>query len=66
VKQALTDLIAARKEALENVALDARLRSERIDVSLPGRSAERGSVHPLTRGIGAHYDHLRPPGISSC
>ncbi|MBK9493734.1 MAG: Phenylalanine--tRNA ligase alpha subunit [Alphaproteobacteria bacterium ADurb.BinA280] len=51
VKQALTDLIAARKEALENVALDARLRSERIDVSLPGRSAERGSVHPLTRAL---------------
>jgi len=51
VKQLLTDLIADRKDTLENAALDERLGAERIDVSLPGRNAERGSVHPLTRAL---------------
>lgn len=50
-KQALTEAIAARKESLENAALDARLASERIDVSLPGRRAARGGLHPVTRTI---------------
>jgi len=49
VKQALTDAIAARREALEQAALAARLASERVDVSMPGRLARSGSLHPVTR-----------------
>jgi phenylalanyl-tRNA synthetase alpha chain len=49
VKQALTDAIAARREALEQAALSARLASERVDVSMPGRLARSGSLHPVTR-----------------
>jgi phenylalanyl-tRNA synthetase alpha chain len=38
--------IAARRDALEIAALDARLASERVDLSLPGPPRRRGSVHP--------------------
>jgi len=49
VKQRLQEAIAERKTALENAALEARLASERIDVTLPGRRQSLGSLHPVTR-----------------
>ncbi|MDN5925310.1 MAG: phenylalanine--tRNA ligase subunit alpha, partial [Xanthomonadales bacterium] len=49
IKQQLAEALAARRELLQQAELDQRLASERIDVSLPGRRAERGSVHPLSR-----------------
>jgi phenylalanyl-tRNA synthetase alpha chain len=51
VKDALGEAIAARKADLEEAAFTARLASERIDISLPGRDAERGAVHPVTRTL---------------
>jgi phenylalanyl-tRNA synthetase alpha chain len=45
----VADAIAARRSALEQAALDARLAAEHIDVSLPGRRGQRGSVHPVSR-----------------
>ena len=47
----LTAAIAARRQQLEQLALDHRLASESIDVTLPGRDAQRGSIHPLTRTL---------------
>ncbi len=47
----LSTALASRKEALEQAALDARLASERIDVTLPGRNGERGAIHPVTRAL---------------
>jgi phenylalanyl-tRNA synthetase alpha chain len=38
--------IAARREQLEAAALDARLASERVDLTLPAPPRRRGSVHP--------------------
>src|SRR5580658_10016173 len=38
LKDAVTEAIAARKVALADVALDARLKSETLDVTLPARS----------------------------
>jgi phenylalanyl-tRNA synthetase alpha chain len=38
--------ITARREALETAALDARLQSERLDLTLPAPPRRRGSVHP--------------------
>ncbi|MFX8984288.1 phenylalanine--tRNA ligase subunit alpha, partial [Acinetobacter baumannii] len=38
--------IAARKSALEAADLDARLQSERVDLTLPPPPRRRGSVHP--------------------
>ncbi|NII11788.1 phenylalanine--tRNA ligase subunit alpha [Oleiagrimonas sp. C23AA] len=51
VKQRLQQAINARREALEQAALDQRLASEKVDVTLPGRHAERGGLHPVTRAL---------------
>jgi len=48
-RDAISQALAARKSTLEESALDARLAGEAIDVTLPGRNAERGGLHPITR-----------------
>ncbi len=50
-KARLHESIEARREVLEQTALEQRLASERIDVTLPGRANTRGSLHPVTRTI---------------
>ena len=50
-KESIADAIAARKATLEQAELDRRLASERIDITLPGRRAERGGLHPITRTL---------------
>ncbi|MBN8726412.1 MAG: phenylalanine--tRNA ligase subunit alpha [Xanthomonadales bacterium] len=47
----LNAAIAARRAVLENLALERRLAEERVDVSLPGRNGDRGSLHPLARAL---------------
>ena len=47
-KQAIEALVNARQQTLEQTALDARLSQEAIDVTLPGRGAGRGGLHPVT------------------
>ena len=51
VKQELQDLIGERKSLLEASAVEAQLAAERIDVSLRGRTASAGGLHPITRTI---------------
>lgn len=41
----------ARKADLEKAALNAKLASETIDVTLPGRGIQEGSLHPVTRTL---------------
>lgn len=43
--------IEARGRALEAAALDARLRAERVDVTLPAAPDGIGLIHPLSRTI---------------
>jgi len=50
-KQVVQQSIEARKTALEQEALNARLASETIDVTLPGRNSSSGGLHPVTRTI---------------
>ena len=50
-KQALQQAIESRRAVLEDAALDRQLVSERIDVSLPGRAAGTGGLHPVTRTL---------------
>ncbi|MEM8555433.1 MAG: phenylalanine--tRNA ligase subunit alpha [Pseudomonadota bacterium] len=51
LKNEINSAIAAKKSALADAALDERLRTEWLDVTLPGRSASRGmgSVHPVSQ-----------------
>lgn len=50
-KQAIQDEIDARREALDAAALEARLRQDALDVSLPGRGLSRGGRHPVSRAM---------------
>ena len=51
VKDAVSNAIASRQEALEAVALDARLAEERIDMTLPPRPQSAGRIHPISQTI---------------
>jgi phenylalanyl-tRNA synthetase alpha chain len=53
LKDRVNAALVARREALKGVALDARLNSESIDVTLPVREApaEIGRVHPITQVV---------------
>ncbi|MFD1610583.1 phenylalanine--tRNA ligase subunit alpha [Sphingomonas tabacisoli] len=49
LREAVSAAIADRKASLEGAALEARLASERIDLSLPAPEQPRGSVHPVSQ-----------------
>jgi phenylalanyl-tRNA synthetase alpha chain len=53
LKDRVTESIAARREELKNAALDQRLNTETVDVTLPVREApaEIGRVHPISQVI---------------
>ncbi|MGB5397517.1 MAG: phenylalanine--tRNA ligase subunit alpha [Gammaproteobacteria bacterium] len=48
-KQAVQAAIEARKTDLQQAELQAKLASESIDVTLPGRGQQAGGLHPVTR-----------------
>jgi len=48
-KEAVSDVLNARKVELESAALEAKLSAETVDVTLPGREAEVGGLHPVTK-----------------
>jgi phenylalanyl-tRNA synthetase alpha chain len=49
LRDRIADAIAARKRALADAALNARLASERIDVTLPARPEPQGTIHPVSQ-----------------
>ncbi|MBM3585779.1 MAG: phenylalanine--tRNA ligase subunit alpha [Alphaproteobacteria bacterium] len=49
LKDAIAEAIAARQAALEAASIDARLSSERLDVTLPARPEREGRVHPVSQ-----------------
>ncbi|MEN3376396.1 MAG: phenylalanyl-tRNA synthetase alpha chain, partial [Hyphomicrobiales bacterium] len=53
LKDRVTAALAARREGLKGAALDARLASESVDVTLPVREtpAETGRIHPVSQVI---------------
>ena len=53
LRDRVTEALASRRAALRDAALEARLASERIDVTLPVRSSDnaRGRIHPISQVI---------------
>ena len=49
LRSGVADALAARKAALEATALEARLATETLDLTLPAPQAPRGSVHPVSQ-----------------
>jgi phenylalanyl-tRNA synthetase alpha chain len=50
-KQEVTGLVEEQKKALAAAAMEAALKAETVDVSLPGRNSEVGGLHPVTRTL---------------
>ncbi|MCR9109763.1 phenylalanine--tRNA ligase subunit alpha [Marivita sp. XM-24bin2] len=49
LKDEINSALSAKKAALEDAALDERLRGEWLDVTLPGRARRQGTVHPISQ-----------------
>ena len=49
LKDEINAALAARKASLADAALEARLRTEWLDVTLPGRPARKGTIHPISQ-----------------
>jgi phenylalanyl-tRNA synthetase alpha chain len=49
LRDRVADAIATRKAQLSDESLNARLASERIDVTLPARPEPRGTIHPVSQ-----------------
>jgi phenylalanyl-tRNA synthetase alpha chain len=48
-KQRIEAALGARRQALADAELDAQLKAEALDVTLPGRQRGVGGLHPVTR-----------------
>ncbi|MFB2533043.1 phenylalanine--tRNA ligase subunit alpha [Paracoccus sp. p3-h83] len=49
LKDEIDAALRAKKAALADAALDARLRAEWLDVTLPGRPRRQGTIHPISQ-----------------
>ncbi|QSX31510.1 phenylalanine--tRNA ligase subunit alpha [Shewanella cyperi] len=50
-KQAVQHKLGERIDGLRAAELEAKLVSEKVDVTLPGRTMDNGGLHPVTRTI---------------
>ncbi len=51
VKDAIEQLLLARREAIRAEVLTRKLEQEKLDVTLPGRDRSNGGLHPVTRTL---------------
>ncbi len=51
VKQAIESALQQRRDTLAQLKLEAKLSSESLDVTLPGRGIGCGGLHPVTRTL---------------
>lgn len=72
-KEQFSGELQRRREVLEAQAVTAQLAAESIDVTLPGRARDIGTLHPITRTLerieaffrGAGFDVVEGPEIES-
>lgn len=50
-KQAIQQALEGSRQVMEALELNARLASESVDVTLPGRGHTNGGLHPVTRTL---------------
>ena len=50
-KTKIEELVVARRKELEQIAINEKLMSETIDVTMPGKVLNTGSIHPLNKVI---------------
>ncbi|MCR9259631.1 MAG: phenylalanine--tRNA ligase subunit alpha [Pseudomonadaceae bacterium] len=72
-KEALQATLDQRKSALEQTQLAQSLAQESVDISLPGRRADQGGLHPVTQAmyrieeifVGAGYSVVTGPEVEN-
>lgn len=62
-KRQISEWLAQRKVELGRAELDARLASESVDVTLPGRGRRPGGPHPVTRTFHRIVELFRSAGF---
>ncbi|OED47420.1 phenylalanine--tRNA ligase subunit alpha [Endozoicomonas sp. (ex Bugula neritina AB1)] len=62
-KQQVQAAINAKREGMEAAALEARLASETIDVTLSGHGQNLGTIHPITRTMERISDYFSRIGF---
>lgn len=50
-KKAVQEALDSRRELLNSSALEQQLKSETLDITLPGRGVRLGTLHPVTRTL---------------
>ena len=51
VKQSINALVENKNKEIEDKILNAKLESEKIDITLPSKKLRRGSKHPMSRMV---------------
>lgn len=64
LKNEITAEIDAKADVLKRAALNARLASEQIDITLSPRPETRGSIHPISRTVEDFIRIFTPMGFS--
>jgi phenylalanyl-tRNA synthetase alpha chain len=63
VKVALEAAFAEKQKAIKDASLQRSLTSEKLDISLPGRSIRRGRLHPANQNLRRILDILAEMGF---
>ena len=63
VKQGLQAALEAKEETLHREEVQRSLESERLDVTLPGRTLPRGRLHPVTQTLREIYSIFAEMGF---
>ncbi|MFP3036752.1 MAG: phenylalanine--tRNA ligase subunit alpha [Arsenophonus sp. ER-BJ3-MAG3] len=63
-KQEVKNLLNMRKKQLKSAISNAILTTEKIDITLPGRQTENGSLHPVTHTINRIENFFSELGFS--
>ena len=64
LKTEINSALAAKKAALADAALDERLKTEWLDVSMAGRPRRQGSIHPISQVTEEIVAIFAPSGFS--
>lgn len=63
VRAKIETAITEAKERLEQVALNAKLESESVDVTMPGKAGKIGGLHPINTVLNDMIDIFRSMGF---
>ena len=63
LRQALESALAQRTEVLQQESIQHSLDTERLDITLPGRSVPRGRLHPATQTLRVIYQIFAEMGF---